>query len=120
MTGRGVVAVLAGLGGLLIILGGLFQFIAGVASGVLSRSLFPGLTGLEYGIAAIVLAILIWMVAGYTHYARPQNRLVEGLALLVLGVVVWVLLEGILYELGAILTGLAGLIFLLMGISRGA
>lgn len=118
MSGRGVVAVLAGLGGLLVILGGLFTFIVGLANGLSSRSAIPGLTGLEYGVAAIVLAILIWMVAGYTHFARPQNRIVEGIALLALGLIVWFFLPGILYELGAVLTGLAGLIFMLMGISR--
>ncbi|HEV2450159.1 MAG TPA: hypothetical protein VGU43_07125 [Thermoplasmata archaeon] len=118
MSGRGAAAVLAGLGGLLVILGGLIGFIAGIANGIGSHSVLPGLGGLEYGIAAIVIAVLIWMVAGFTHYARPQNRFVAGIGLLVLGLIVWFFFSGILYDIGGVLTALAGLIFLLTGISR--
>jgi hypothetical protein len=118
MTGRGVVAVLAGLGGLLMILGGIIGFFRGVAQGVLSHSVTLGFSALTYGIAEVILGLLILVVAGFTHFAGAGSRVGEGLILLILGLVAWFLFPGILLELGAILTALAGLIYLIMGVVR--
>jgi hypothetical protein len=118
MTGRGVVAVLAGLGGILMILGGIIGFFAGLANGLVSHSVTLGFGALEYGIAAVVVGLLILVVAGFTHFAGARSKVGEGLLLLILGLVAWFFLAGLLVDIGAVLTALAGLIYLIMGVVR--
>jgi hypothetical protein len=114
MVQRSIVTVLAGLGGVLVILGGILGFLLSIGpSGYGPR--YDGTVGaLALGLIAIVLGFLILVFSGFTHYQGVDRSVTGGLVLLILGIVTWVIVGGwILIAVGSFLTVVAGLVLVL-------
>ncbi|MCI4363352.1 MAG: hypothetical protein L3K13_03495 [Thermoplasmata archaeon] len=118
MAHRGVVGLLAGIGGLLILLGGIVGFLEGVAVGIAAHQIGSGFDGLERGLVAGILGLLILVVSGYTQVGQPRGRLGEGILLLVFGLAAWLFVGGLLITVGGFLAALGGLILLVEGVGR--
>ncbi len=113
MFPRSLVAVLAALGGILVILGGILGFFLSFAPGGFGMSSrFVG-TALVYGILAVVFGLIILVFSGYTHYRALDANATGGIILVVLGVVTWIVVGGwVLVAAGSFLAVLAGLLLL--------
>jgi uncharacterized membrane protein YesL len=122
MVQRSLVTVLAALGAILIILGGILGFLLSFGSDEFGGQLGADSSALVYAIVAVVLGLLILLFSGYTHYRAASRSLVSGVILIVLGAVAWEVVGGwILVALGALLAIVAGLILTveaLLGESR--
>ena len=105
-----LVTVLAALGGLLVILGGIVGFLLSIGPNGYGPRYDGMVGGLVLGLVAIFLGILILIFSGYTHFQGVDRSLTGGLILVVLGIVTWVVVgDGILVDVGSLLTVVAGL-----------
>jgi hypothetical protein len=111
MVQRSLVTLLAALGAILIILGGILGFLLSLGSEDFGGRFGSDGGALVYGVVAVVLGLLILVFSGYTHYRGASTSLGAGLVLIVLGAITWAVVGGwLLVLVGAILTVLAGLI----------
>lgn len=110
---RSLVTLLAAIGALFIILGGIIGFLLSFGPGGFGER-FGGAAGaLVYGALAVILGLLVLLFSGYTHYRAASHNLTGGVILLVLGIVTWVVVGGwILVALGSLLVVVAALIIL--------
>jgi hypothetical protein len=122
MVQRSVVTVLAALGGILVILGGILGFLLSIGSDDFGGRFGMDSGALVYGIIAVVVGMLILLFSGYTHYRGADRTLVGGIVLIVLGAVGWAVVGGwVLVAIGSVLAVLAGLLLcaeILLGESR--
>jgi hypothetical protein len=114
MVQRSLVTVLAALGGFLVVLGGVLGFLL---------SFGPYGYGPRFGVAnlvviaalAVIFGIVIVIYSGITHLRSPERSLTDGLVLMVLGIVTWVIAgEWLLVSLGSFLTVLAGVVLVVL------
>jgi hypothetical protein len=114
MQQRSLARTLGFLGGILILIGSVVTFFSGVLFAAIDRSLREGLgqTALAFEQAVVALLLLFFVVlAG----SRPREySMAGGVVLIVVSVVVLAFLTGgVLVLIGAILTLVAGILFLL-------
>ncbi len=116
---RGWAALLAAIGGILIIIGGILGFFLSFApNGYGPNVSLLGSLGLA--IAAIILGIIIMIFSGYTHYQGHGRGWVGGIGFIVLGILAWVVGGAwTVILIGSILTILAGLIVVIMLLVHG-
>ncbi len=113
MAHRNVVTILAALGGILVVLGGILGFLLSLGAQGFGPRFEGGFGALLMGAIAVVLGLIILVFSGYTHYRGVERSLVGGLILIVLGVVTWVVVgDWILVALGAVRPVRAGLVLL--------
>jgi len=112
MVQRSLVTVLAALGGILVILGGILGFLLSLGpDGFGVRSDDGALGALVWGVLAVILGAIILVFSGYTHYRGVERSLTGGVVLIVLGAVTWIIVgEWALIAAGAFLTVVAGLV----------
>jgi hypothetical protein len=112
MVQRSLVTVLAALGGILVILGGILGFLLSFAPRVGPR--FDGsLSAAIFGLLAILFGVIILVYSGFTHLRGAERNLTGGVVLVVLGVVTWVVVGGwVLVAAGSFLAIVAGLVLL--------
>ena len=111
MVQRSLVTVLAALGAVLIVLGGILGFLLSLGNGGFGERFGSDLGAATYGAIAVILGLLILLFSGYTQYRGPHRSLTGGIVLIVLGVIGWSIVGGwVLVAIGSVLTLLAGLI----------
>lgn len=111
---------LAGIGGLLILLGALVAFLVGMVNGITTNSVAAASTLIATGVMAGVIGVIALVM---TYYARGSEteRLVGGIGLLVLGVVSWAfLMASTLAIAGSVLVFFGGLVFAVEGLIPAA
>jgi hypothetical protein len=115
MFQRSLVTVLAAIGAVLVILGGVVGFLLSLAPGSDFGARGNGAFGaLVYGVLAVIFGLIILAFSGYTHYRGVESNLTGGLLLVVLGVVTWIVVGGwVLVAAGSFLAVLAGLLLML-------
>jgi|SRR5208282_985538 len=114
MFQRSLVAVLAAIGGALVILGGLIGILLSLAPGDFGMRYPFGAGALLYGLVAIIFGVLIIVFSGYTHFRGVESNVTGGVILLVFGIVTWIVVGGwVLVAVGAFLAALAGFLLLL-------
>ena len=122
MAQRSLVTVLAALGGVLVILGGILGFLLSFAPGGLGARFGGELDALVLGALAVVFGFVILVYSGYTHLRGSERSLTGGVVLVILGVVTWVVVgEWVLVAVGSFLTVMAGFVLvaqLLLGEPR--
>lgn len=120
MLGRSFALVIAAVGGVLILLGG-------VAAFLLSAARSPG-AGLAAGLQGAFLALAITLLLGFLVLltARPRlfwwsgRRLFNAIVLAVLGLLTWVFVGGfVLTAIGAVLTIVGGIALPIEGLVSG-
>ncbi|MCI4324038.1 MAG: hypothetical protein L3K03_08540 [Thermoplasmata archaeon] len=110
MSQRSLVTVLAALGGILVILGGILGFLLSIGPNGYGPRFDGAVDALVLGLLAIVFGVLILVYSGYTHYQGVDRSVTGGLILVVLGIVTWVVVGGwVLIAAGSFLTVVAGL-----------
>jgi hypothetical protein len=110
MAQRSLVTLLAAFGGILVILGGIVGFLLryhvygyGPRYGMLDVAVMATL--------AVIFGLVILVFSGYTHLRSAEQNLTGGVALMVLGVITWVIAGAwMLVAVGAFLTVVAGLL----------
>ncbi|MGB6442277.1 MAG: hypothetical protein WBF81_03160 [Thermoplasmata archaeon] len=110
MTDRSLVTILAAIGGVLVIVGGILGALLGFGPyGYGPR--YGAVDILVLAILAVIFGLIILVVSGYTHVRSADPSVTGGFVLLILGIVTWVI-GGLwlLVGLGSFLTILAGLI----------
>lgn len=114
MVQRSLVTLLAALGGILVILGGILGFLLGLApNGDGPR--FDQVNLVVLAALAVIFGFVILVFSGFTHLRGPERNLTGGVVLMILGLVTWVIAgDWLLVALGAFLTVLAGLILLVV------
>lgn len=111
MVQRSLVTVLAVLGAILIILGGILGFLLSFGPVGMGDRFGADSSALVYGFIAVILGLLILVFSGYTHYRGAVRSLTGGIILIVLGAVTWAIVGGwVLVAIGAVLAILAGLL----------
>jgi hypothetical protein len=122
MVQRSLVTVLAAIGAILMILGGILGFLLSLGSERFGGQLGGDAGAFVYAIVAVVLGLLVLLFSGYTHYRGTDRSLVGGIVLIVLGAIGWEVVGGwLLVAIGSVLAVLAGLILTveaLLGESR--
>jgi len=115
MFQRSLVTLLAALGGVLVIIGGIVGFLLSLAPGAGFGARGDFVAGAAiYGFVAVILGLIIIVFSGYTHYRGVESNLTGGLILIVLGVVTWIIVGGwVLIAAGSFLAVVAGLILML-------
>ena len=116
MAQRSLVTVLAALGGILVILGGILGFLLSLGP----RGYGPGypgdygaLSALIFGVLAVIFGLMILVYSGYTHLRGAERNLTGGIILVVLGAVTWIIVGGwLLVAVGSFLAVVAGLVLL--------
>jgi hypothetical protein len=110
MSQRSLVTVLAALGGILVILGGILGFLLSIGPNGYGPRFYGGADVLVLGLLAIVFGFVILVYSGFTHYQGVDRSVTGGLVLLVLGIVTWIVVGGwFLIAAGSFLTVVAGL-----------
>jgi hypothetical protein len=113
MFPKSLVSLLAALGGILVILGGIVGFLLSFAPGGFEMGDRFAAGSLVYGVVAVVLGLIILVFSGYTHYRGLATDATGGVILLVLGVVTWIIVgDWVLVAAGSFLAVLAGLLLL--------
>lgn len=111
MVQRSIVTVLAALGALLIVLGGIFGFLLSLGRGMYGGPFMSTSGALVYGIIAVVLGLAVLVFSGYTHFQGAKTPLAGGVVLIVLGGITWIVVGGwLLVALGSLLAIIAGLV----------
>jgi len=111
MAQRSLVTILAAVGGVLVILGGLIGFLLSLNPEGFGPRLEGAFGALLMGAVAVILGLIILAFSGYTHYRGVDRNVTGGLVLFVLGVVTWVVVgDWALVALGSFLTVLAGIV----------
>jgi cation transport ATPase len=114
MVQRSLVSLLATLGGILVILGGILGFLLSIGPGMFGPHVDGGVGGLVLGVVAGILGLVILFYSGFTHIQGIRRGASGGLILIVLGIVTWVVVgQWVLVSLGAFLTLLAGVVLLI-------
>jgi len=116
MVQRSLVTVLAAMGGILVILGGILGFLLSFGP----RGYGPGYPGyygsvdaLVFGVLAVIFGFMILAYSGYTHLRGAERNLTGGVVLIVLGAVTWIVVGGwLLVAVGSFLAVVAGLVLL--------
>jgi hypothetical protein len=112
MAQRSLATFLATLGGILVIVGGILGFLL---------SYGPYGYGPRFGLAnvavlaavAVVLGLVILVYSSYSHLQGAHQNMTSGVALLVLGLVTWVIAGAwLLVAVGSFLTVMAGVVLL--------
>lgn len=120
MTNRSVALVLGFMGGLLILLGGLLRLLGELPQAVSAPMAMRLLSTLSFVLATVVLGVIVLWVCRPRVWWWPGRRLLNGILLVVMGAVTWLLLGGeLLTVLGAVLAVLAGLLLPLEGLVSG-
>lgn len=107
---------LAGLGGLLILLGALVALVVGMVNGTTGHGAASTATLVSTGAIAAVIGVIALVM---TYYARgtETEHLIGGVGLLVLGVVSWTFLTASgLAIAGSVLVFFGGLVFTVEGL----
>ncbi len=118
MVQRSLVTLLAALGGVLIIIGGILGFFLSFAPyGVGVCGYGPHYCGSAYALVIAVLAVIFGLVilvySGFTHYRGAERNLTGGVVMVVLGIIPWIIAGGwLLVAVGSFLVVVAGLILL--------
>ncbi len=113
MVQRSLVSVLATLGGILVVLGGILGFLLSFGPGAYGPRLDGAVSSLVLGAVAVIVGLLILFYSGFTHIQGLARGATGGVILIVLGVVAWVVVgQWILVALGSFLAVLAGLVLL--------
>ena len=113
MVQRSLVTVLAALGGILVILGGILGFLLSLGPRGFGPMYYGAVSAAVFGALAVVLGVIILVYSGFTHLRGAERNLTGGVVLLVLGVVTWMIVgDWILVAVGAFLTVVAGLVLL--------
>jgi hypothetical protein len=111
MVQRSLVSVLATLGGILVVLGGILGFLLSLGPAMFGPHLDGAASSLVLGVVAVILGLIILAYSGFTHLQGIARGAPGGLILIVLGLVAWVVVgEVVLVSLGAFLTVVAGLV----------
>jgi hypothetical protein len=114
MVQRSVVSLLATLGGILVILGGVFGFLFSLGPGLFGPRFDGAASSLVLGIVAVILGLIILFYSGFTHIQGMSRGITGGVILIVLGAVTWVVVgQWILVAIGSFLVALAGLVLIL-------
>jgi hypothetical protein len=120
MFGRGLANLVGFVGGVLMALGGALALLIDAARGA-----GPQLAGVAGGVVASLLAVVLGVVA--IGLSRPHlfgwggRRTITGVLMIGVGAIAWVLVSvDLLVLVGAALTMLAGLVFLVEGLFVGA
>lgn len=115
---RGLVTLLAALGGILIIIGAFLGFFL---------SFLPNGYGPDYStvglfvvaVLAFIFGVVILIFSGYTHFQGVGRGLGGALAFLVLGILTWAIAGRLLLvAVGAFFTVVAGLVLLILLLAR--
>jgi len=118
-SNRSTIALLAAIGGILIIVGGILGFFLSFGP----YGYRPNLGTIDLivlAILAVIFGILILMFSGYTHYQGLGQGLSGGIAFIVLGIITWAIAGAwLLVVLGSALTLIAGLVLVIMVLMRG-
>jgi len=113
MVQRSLVSVLATLGGILVILGGILGFLLSFGPGMYGPHLDGAASSLVLGAVAVIVGLLILFYSGFTHIQGLARGATGGVILIVLGIVAWVVVGGwVLVALGSFLAVLAGVVLL--------
>ena len=116
---RGWAALLAAIGGILIIIGGILGFFLSFAPNGYGPNVAL-LNSLGLAVLAIIFGIIILIFSGYTHFAGHSRGWVGGLSFIILGILTWVVAGAwTLVLIGSILTIIAGLVVVIMLLVRG-
>jgi hypothetical protein len=108
MAVRSAASIAGFVGGILLLLGGVVTFLTGLGP---QGERLIGAAGAA--VVAVVLGLLVVMVSRPRFWWWTARATVNGVLLLVLGVVAWVLVgDGLLAEVGAFLAVLAGVLML--------
>jgi hypothetical protein len=114
MSTNSLARTLGFLGGILVLLGSVVTFFAGVLFAALDRSLREGVNQTGLAFEQAVIAILILFFVAWSGTRGRDTTVAAGVVLIVLSVLVMVLLTGgVLVLIGAILTLIAGLLLVL-------
>jgi Ca2+/H+ antiporter len=106
-----LVTLLAAIGAILIVVGGLLGFLLSFGSDEFGRQFGLDSGAFAYGVLAVVLGLLILVFSGYTHYRGAPRSVVGGIVLIVLGAIAWEVVGGwVLVALGSLLTVIAGIV----------
>jgi hypothetical protein len=112
MVQRSLVTVLAALGGILVILGGILGFLLSFGPRYGPR-LYGSVDAAVFGVLAIIFGVIILVYSGITHYQGAERSLTGGVVLVILGVVTWIVVGNwVLVAAGSFLTIVAGLVLL--------
>jgi hypothetical protein len=110
---RSLVSLLAALGGVLVMIGGIVGFLLSFAPGGFGIGDRFAASAIVYGILAVVFGLIILVFSGYTHYRSLETGPTGGVILVVLGAITWIIVGGwALVVAGSFLTVLAGLLLL--------
>ncbi|MCI4346994.1 MAG: hypothetical protein L3J97_00025 [Thermoplasmata archaeon] len=108
-----MVTILAALGGLLVILGGILGFLLSFGPDGAGPRLEGTLGALVFGVLAVIFGLIILAYSGFTHYRGVQRNVTGGFVLVVLGVLTWIVVgQWVLVAAGSFLTVMAGLVIL--------
>ena len=113
MAQRSLVTILAALGGILVVLGGILGFLLSFHPSGLGPRFDGTLGALVYGTIAVIFGLVILAYSGFTHFRSLQRNMTGGLVLFILGVLTWIIVgDWALVAAGAFLTVVAGLVIL--------
>ncbi|MGP8075565.1 MAG: hypothetical protein ACLP8Y_02355 [Thermoplasmata archaeon] len=118
MAQRSLITLVAALGGILVILGGILGFILSIGPyGYSPYGYGPHYYASSYalvlGVLAVIFGLVILVYSGFTHLRAAERNMTGGVVLVVLGLVTWVIAGGwLLVALGSFLTIMAGLVLL--------
>ena len=113
MVQRSLVTLLASLGGILVILGGILGALLSGAPFRYQMPFYGMWSAVVLGVLAIIFGLIILAYSGATHFSGVQRNLAGGVILVVLGVITWVVVGAwLLVAIGSFLTIIAGLLLL--------
>jgi hypothetical protein len=113
MAQRSLVTLLAALGGILVILGGILGALLSGAPYRYQMPFYGMWSAVVLGILAIIFGLIILAYSGATHFSGVGRNLSGAVILIVLGVVTWVVVGAwLLVSIGAFLTIVAGILIL--------
>lgn len=113
MVQRSLVTVLAAIGGILVVVGGILGFLLSFAPRGSGLGFYGPLDALVIGTVAVIMGLFILVYSGYTHLRGVSKNLTGGVVLVVLGVVTWIVAgDWVLVAVGSFLTVMAGLVLL--------
>jgi len=113
MVQRSLVTVLAALGGILVILGGILGFLLSLGPRGFGPAYYGPVYAGVFGALAVILGAVILVYSGFTHIRGAERNLTGGVVLVVLGVVTWIVVGyWVLVAVGSFLAVVAGLVLL--------
>jgi hypothetical protein len=113
MVQRSLVTVLAALGGILVILGGILGFLLSLGPRGFGPAYYGPVYAGVFGALAVILGAIILVYSGFTHLRGAERNLTGGVVLVVLGVVTWIVVGyWVLVAVGSFLAVVAGLVLL--------